>query len=120
MSFKKSVETSRALLYKKATVPVILFFLKSDFILFTFVHDKHSLFSVVKSLSRMPLTDITNATQNEHITTDNYTCGVIIGRFEASQTPAEIHRQMGIPRSTIVDCINSQKKICLSILGKAD
>ena len=42
----------------------------------------------------MPLTDITNATQNEHITTDNYTCGVIISRFEASQTPAEIYRQM--------------------------
>ena len=56
---------------------------------------------MVKSLSRMRLTDITNATQNEHITTDNYTCGVIIGRFEASQTPAEIHRQMGIPRSTV-------------------
>ena len=75
---------------------------------------------MVKSLSRMPLTDITNATQNEHITTDNYTCGVIIGRFEASQTPAKIHRQMGIPRSTIVDCINRKKKTCLSILAKAD
>ena len=66
----------------------------------------------------MTLTDTTNATQNKHIETNEYTCGRIIGRFEAGQTPAEIHRQMGIPRSTIVDCINRMKKTGSGVIEK--
>ena len=41
---------------------------------------------------------------------DDYTCGKIIGRCEAEQTPAVISRALGIPRSTIVDCIELEKE----------
>lgn len=58
----------------------------------------------------MTLTDITNNTQKPRIQLDDYTCGLIIGRFQADQSPAVIQQALKIPRSTIVDCINRWKK----------
>jgi len=49
-------------------------------------------------------------TQNKRKQLDDYTCGLIIGRFQSGKCPAEIVRDMKLPRSTIVDCINRFKK----------
>ncbi|KAG2235306.1 hypothetical protein INT48_007937 [Thamnidium elegans] len=58
----------------------------------------------------MPLTDITNKTRKCRVQLDDYICGLIIDRFQADQSHADIERAIQIPRSTIADCINRWKK----------
>ncbi|KAG2192872.1 hypothetical protein INT47_006044 [Mucor saturninus] len=63
----------------------------------------------------MPLTDTTNNTRKRPIQLDDYTCGLIIGRFQADQSIADIQLAMSIPRSTIVDCVNRWKETGIGI-----
>ncbi|KAF1797685.1 hypothetical protein FB192DRAFT_1290908, partial [Mucor lusitanicus] len=60
----------------------------------------------------MPLTDIAKDNQQEkREETDDYTtCGMIIGRFQAGQRPADIARALKKAPSTIADCIKRWKK----------
>lgn len=66
----------------------------------------------------MTITDITNQNQKKRTQTDEYTCGLIIGRFQLGQNVAGIQRDMEIPRSTIVDCIDRYKKTGTGVIKK--
>ncbi|KAG2193328.1 hypothetical protein INT47_012475 [Mucor saturninus] len=61
----------------------------------------------------MPLTDTTNNTPKRCIQLDDYTCGLMIGRFQADQSIADIQLTMSIPRSTIVGCVHLWRETVL-------
>ncbi|KAG2193732.1 hypothetical protein INT47_010413 [Mucor saturninus] len=64
----------------------------------------------------MPLTETMSNTPMYRIQLDDYTCGLIIGRFQSDQSRADIQVAMSIPRSTIVDCVNRWKETGIEIL----
>lgn len=41
---------------------------------------------------------------------DAYTCGIIIGRYQLKQRISAIARDLGIPRTTVNDCVDRYKK----------
>lgn len=90
-------------LTKKATLLLIprLYSLESVF-------QPETTFSLPKTQFIMTLT--TQDLQKKRVQVDDYTRGMIIGRFQGGQSPSDIHRHMEIPESTVVDCINHWKK----------
>ncbi|CEP09622.1 hypothetical protein, partial, partial [Parasitella parasitica] len=66
----------------------------------------------------MTLTDVTNSNMKSRKQLDDYTCGLIIGRYLAKQNITQISRKMDIPKSTITDCINRYNKTGTGMIVK--
>ncbi|KAG2191075.1 hypothetical protein INT47_011679 [Mucor saturninus] len=63
----------------------------------------------------MPLTDTSDNTPKCRIQLDDYTCGLIIGRFQSDESIADIQLAMSIPGSTIVNCHNRWKETGIGV-----
>ncbi|CEP07416.1 hypothetical protein [Parasitella parasitica] len=66
----------------------------------------------------MTLTGATNSNMKIRRQLDDYTCGLIIGRYLAKQKIAQISREMDIPKSTVSDCINRYNKTGTGVIVK--
>ncbi|CEP09777.1 hypothetical protein [Parasitella parasitica] len=58
----------------------------------------------------MTSTDITDSNLKARKQPDDYTCGLIIGRYLVKQNSTQISRVMDIPKFTITDCVNRHSK----------
>jgi hypothetical protein len=66
----------------------------------------------------MPLENITNKTPVNRKQLSDEVYGMIIGRFEAGQTPATISKQMKLPDSTVRDAIARWQKSGTAVPAK--
>ncbi|CEP08503.1 hypothetical protein [Parasitella parasitica] len=66
----------------------------------------------------MTLTDVTNSNLKARKQLDDYTCGLIIGRYLVKQNTTQTSREMEIPKSTITDRVNRHSKTGTGVAAK--